>query len=84
MTDPSLNFGRKTGQTLTQLALIIELPVTLVAGVLVFGGIGYFVDRWLKTGPVFLLVLGAAGFGLGLWKILQKLSRMEKDDGGRS
>jgi F0F1-type ATP synthase assembly protein I len=36
---------------------------TLVAGVLVWGGVGYLVDRWLGTDSVFLaigLVVGAA------------------------
>lgn len=76
--------GKGPAQAITQIALIMELPLTLVGGVLICGGIGYLLDYWLKTGPLFLLLLGAAGFGLGLWKVLQRLSQMEKTDDGRS
>ncbi len=52
---------------------------TLLAGLLVWGGIGYLVDRLVGTEPVFLaigLLLGMAG---GIYLVYLKYGR---EDGG--
>lgn len=46
------------------LGMAMRIGVELVAGVGVGAGIGYFLDRWLGTGPWLLILfffLGAAG-----------------------
>ena len=32
------------------------ISATLLAGILVWGGIGYLLDRWIGTRPVFFLI----------------------------
>jgi F0F1-type ATP synthase assembly protein I len=67
---------------LRQIALATELPFLLVGGVIVGGGMGYLLDGRLHTSPTFTLILGAAGFGVGIREILRRLKREEKDDDG--
>ena len=43
-------------------------------------GLGWLLDRWLHTSPVFTLILGVAGAAAGLVDILQILNRAEKRD----
>jgi len=54
----------------------MELPFVLVSAVVVGGLFGYFLDRWLHTKPVFLLILGGLGFIAGLRDMLRRLSVM--------
>ena len=56
-----------------QTAIAMELPFILVSAVVVGGLLGYFLDRWLHTKPVFLLVLGGAGFYAGVRDVLRRL-----------
>ena len=66
---------------LRQLALAFELPVIPVAGILAGGGLGYFLDRWAGTKPVFTMILGAAGVAAGIAEMIRRAGRQEKDDG---
>lgn len=50
-----------------------ELPFVMVAATIVGGVIGYFLDRWLHTKPIFLLVFGGLGFIAGLRDVLRRL-----------
>jgi F0F1-type ATP synthase assembly protein I len=59
-------------------ASVIELPVILVAAVIVGGAMGHFVDRWLHKDSVFTLILGVLGFAAGITEVLRRLSREEK------
>ena len=64
-----------------QLAMATELPFILVAAVIVGGLLGYFLDRWLHTKPVFMLIFGAIGFFAGVRDVLRRLPG--SDDGTR-
>jgi len=57
-----------------QAGLALELPFTLVAAVMLGGAVGFFLDRWLHTKPVFMLVFGGLGFFAGVREILRRLS----------
>ena len=57
-----------------QYAMAMELPFLFVIAVLVGGGAGYFVDRWLHTRPIFLLIFGLVGFAAGLREVLRRVS----------
>lgn len=61
-----------------QLALALELPFIMIGCVVVGGGIGYFLDRSFHTSPALTLVGGFLGFGAGIWDIIRRLSRAEK------
>lgn len=39
-----------------------DLAMELVAGVVLVGGLGYLLDRWLGSLPLFMLLGGVAGF----------------------
>jgi F0F1-type ATP synthase assembly protein I len=52
----------------------------LIAAILVWSGIGWFLDRALGTRPV-LLVLGALiGYAAGMYLIWLRSQRMDADD----
>jgi ATP synthase protein I len=59
-----------------QAAIAMELPFVLVSAVVVGGLLGFFLDRWLHTKPVFLLVLGGIGFAAGVRDVLRRLGRI--------
>ena len=61
-----------------QFAMALELPFLIVGGVVIGGGLGYLLDRWLHTDPIFMLVLGLLGFVAGVWDVLRALSRSDR------
>jgi F0F1-type ATP synthase assembly protein I len=56
-----------------QLAMAMELPLIIVAAIGIAGLLGFFLDRWLHTKPVFMLIFGAAGFAIGVRDVLRRL-----------
>lgn len=54
-------------------ALAMELPFTLVGAVIFAGLLGYFLDRWLHTKPVFMLILGVLGLIAGVREVIRRL-----------
>jgi ATP synthase protein I len=75
---------KNSGAATRQLALAMELPFLLVGGALVGGFLGYLLDRWLHTKPILMLLVGAAGFGAGLWDMLKRLQKYDRDSAGKS
>ena len=71
--------AKRAGQFSSQFATAMELPFVLVGAVLLGGLLGYFLDRWLHTQPILLLVLGALGFFAGVRDVLRRTS--SGDDG---
>jgi F0F1-type ATP synthase assembly protein I len=61
-----------------QVGFYSSLGLILPAGAVGGFGLGWLLDRWLHTSPVFALVLGLAGAGAGLIDILRILSRAER------
>jgi ATP synthase protein I len=55
-----------------QLATAMELPFTFVAAVAVGGLLGYFLDKWLHTGPWLMVVFGCFGFAGGILEIARR------------
>ena len=78
MPSPGSDRSNGPGSFARQLALALELPFVMILGVLIGGGIGYLIDRWLHTSPVFMLVGGLLGFAGAVWDILRRLSREDK------
>ena len=64
--------------------------VGLVSGLgfVLFGSIGggfflgWLLDRWLGTAPIFALIMAGVGMAGGLIEILQIMKRVEKNGGG--
>jgi ATP synthase protein I len=70
---PAANYSR-------QFAMALELPFVFVSAIVVGGLLGYALDRWLHTKPVFLLILGGIGFYVGLRDILRRVSKSSDGD----
>ncbi len=76
-TDKAKNFFSN------QFGLAMELPFVLVAAVVLGGGMGYFLDRWLHTKMIFTFLLGGIGFFAGIRDILRRFPG-SKDGSNRS
>jgi len=74
-SDSSSPVAEKAKDVSNQAAIAMELPFVLVSAVVVGGLLGYFLDHWLHTKPVFLLVLGCIGFYAGVRDVLRRLAR---------
>lgn len=75
------NSSRKGfGSAARQIAIATQIPIALVVPIFVGGGIGYFLDRWLHTKFVFMVVLGIVGFGIGIREVLRLASAADKRD----
>lgn len=66
--------AEKAKDVSNQAAIAMELPFVLVAAVIVGGLFGFFLDRWLHTKPVFMLILGGLGFFAGVRDVLRRVS----------
>ena len=58
-----------------QFAMATELPFILVGTIAIGGGIGYFLDGWLHTKPILMIILGFLGFFGGLREVLRRLPK---------
>ena len=65
----------KTKNFSQQVAMATELPFILVGTIAVGCLIGFYVDRWLHTKPIFMFVLGFLGFFGGLREVLGRLPK---------
>ena len=70
---PQTGSGRAAKAASSNVALALELPFTFVGAIGVGVFLGYFLDRWLHTKAVFMLILGALGFVAGLREVLRRL-----------
>jgi ATP synthase protein I len=69
-----------TNSALAQLGLAVDLPLTFGAAVFLGGLLGYYLDKWLHTGPWLMVVFGSFGFVGGIVEIARRLG--PKDSGG--
>ncbi|HEX9759871.1 MAG TPA: AtpZ/AtpI family protein [Candidatus Acidoferrales bacterium] len=76
MSSPNDKPPRRTPYS-RQFGMVMELPFALVSAVLVGGGIGYFLDRWLGTSPFLMLILGGLGFYAGLREVMRRLDHAQ-------
>ena len=63
----------KAKKVFTPAELALELPFTLVGATVLGGALGFFLDRWLHTHWIFMLILGGLGFAGGLREVLRRL-----------
>jgi len=74
--------GRGRGTPQTPAGWVFRLSVELVAGLVVGGGIGWFLDRWLDTKPAMLLIFFALGAAAGMLNVIRAAKEMNRDLGG--
>ncbi|HEV2206264.1 MAG TPA: AtpZ/AtpI family protein [Candidatus Acidoferrales bacterium] len=72
--------------SMQQVVLAMELPFVMIGSVLAGGGLGYLIDRYAHTAPLFMLVGGGLGLAGGIWEIIRDLSpggkRRQDGNGG--
>lgn len=65
------------------MGIAFRLSTELVAGIFVGGGIGLLLDKWLGTGPLFLLIFFFLGMAAGILNVFrtakQLTAQAEKD-----
>ena len=59
----------------------MRIGIELLAAVLVGGGIGLFIDRWLNTAPIFMLAFVVLGFAAGVMDVLRILKGLDTSVG---
>jgi ATP synthase protein I len=64
------------GRRSTALGKAFRLSTELVAGVFVGGAIGWLLDRWLKTLPLFLMIFLLLGIAAGLLNAVREARKM--------
>jgi ATP synthase protein I len=69
--------GNNSGGTVREMALAFELPFMLVGPVVLGGAVGYFLDRWLHTKPLLLIVLGIVGVAVGVREAVKGATALE-------
>ncbi|MBI1738654.1 MAG: AtpZ/AtpI family protein [Acidobacteria bacterium] len=72
---PSEPPRKRTGFFLQTLAMAMELPFILVAGVVIGGGAGYWLDSRFHTSPLLTFVLGILGFGAGVREVIRRIPK---------
>lgn len=55
----------------------MRIGIELIAGTLVGGAIGYFIDQKLNTKPIFLLAFVVLGFTAGMMDVLRILKGLD-------
>ena len=64
------------GRRSSALGKAFKLSTELVAGVFVGGLLGWLLDRWLGTPPVFLLIFLLLGIAAGFLNVIRAARRM--------
>ena len=72
-TKPVAPIVQKAKDSSNEAAIAMELPFVLVSAMVVGGLLGYFLDRWLHTKPIFLLIMGGIGFFAGVRDVLRRV-----------
>lgn len=63
--------------------IIWALGIQFAGSVVVCIAIGYYLDQYLKTPPLFLFIFTIAGFAGGVLTIYRSLRRINRRDGNR-
>ena len=56
--------------------MMLEIVIGAIAGLL----LGYLLDAWLETAPIFMLILGALGFVAGMRNAKKALLATGRDE----
>ena len=61
------------------LGLAFRISTELVAAVFVAIFIGYYLDKWLGTKPIFLIILLLVGIVAGIFNVVRSAKMINKD-----
>ena len=74
-TDPGAS-----ASTGTAFGFAFRIGVELLAALLVGGGIGWLLDRWLGTMPLFLIIFFFLGAGAGMLNVFRAAKELNRGD----
>lgn len=80
--DPPAPANKRARMVSSNVSLAMELPFTLVGAIGVGVVVGYFLDKWLHTRAVFMILLGALGFIAGVREVIRRLPGTGDDGTG--
>jgi ATP synthase protein I len=63
----------------TAMGMAFKVATEFVAGLLVGGGIGWYLDEWLGTKPAFFLLFFALGAAAGMMNVFRQAYRMNRE-----
>lgn len=69
---------RKTREKSPYFLIAMDFGYTLLASILVFGFIGWYVDHRYNTVPWFMVLGGALGLAVGFNSLFRKLNLLEQ------
>ncbi|MGH9736475.1 MAG: AtpZ/AtpI family protein [Candidatus Acidiferrales bacterium] len=72
---------KKPGNVFGQVVVALEMPLIMAGSVVIGGGIGYLLDRYVGTVPMLTVIGGILGFIAGTWDIIRRLTLDERRQG---
>ncbi len=66
----------------TAMGTAFRIASELIAGLIVGGFIGWQLDEWLETTPVFLLIFFILGAAAGIWNVIRTALQMQAETQG--
>lgn len=69
---------KKTRDKSPYFLLAMDFGYTLLASILVFGGIGWYIDSRYSTSPWFMLAGGGLGLAVGFNSLFRRLNLLEE------
>ncbi|MFZ4761449.1 MAG: AtpZ/AtpI family protein [Alphaproteobacteria bacterium] len=61
------------------MAIGMRMAIELLSAVAVGLVLGYFLDKWLHTKPIFMMILVLLGFVAGIFNIIRTAQELEKN-----
>ena len=72
--------GEDKGKVIRQIASYSTLGLEMGLSVAVGAVIGYYIDKWLKTEPWFLIIFIMFGAAAGFRRLYRVAKRLQKED----
>lgn len=63
----------------TAMGTAFRIASELIAGLIVGGFVGWQLDEWLETSPVFLLIFFILGAAAGIWNVIRTALQMQAE-----
>lgn len=67
------------GQTDSSIAIAFRMSFEIVAAVVVGAGLGWLLDRWLGTTPLFMIVFFFFGAAAGFYSVIRQAGQMDEN-----
>lgn len=63
---------------LEQMALVTQIGLTMAGSIVLCFFIGYFLDKWLGTRGIFLIIFILLGIAGGGWTVYRQIMQLEE------